>query len=158
MTVQKTIKTIPEHVVEVTTYVAFDGKTFTRKDDCEKYELRTKKYLQIVGHQVFRTSQKTCIWPEDHSATLFYLSSEEDYQYLKKHSAGGKFDQDDFATFGQGYYLLVVEDMGDGPDAYFLYNLAYYIYRLESEFDSWKEEIGRKIIQEAEVREELNSP
>ena len=151
MIVETETHVIPEQKFEVTTYIAVDGKQFTSKEACEKYEA----YLIARNHPVFRTSQLTYIWPDEYTARLFNLLSESDYDYMRKVLHIKEFEQDDFKCFGPGYYLLVEDDCGDGPTTYRLYNVEYFLKLIELEFGNWKAELKQVMQQEVQARKEL---
>lgn len=62
-------------------YVASDGKEFIHEIDCLEHE----KYLAIKSHPIYTTAIKGVdLFEEGYGATLYYLSSQEDYEYFKE--------------------------------------------------------------------------
>ena len=106
---------------------------------------------------MFSTSKCVLLWPDDVCATLYFISSEEDYDYLVKHLRVPVFLKDDFPKFGKGYYFFVQLDGGDGPDTFSLHNAAYYLESIQVEFDAWKEEVGQAMFDIAVSRGELKN-
>lgn len=151
MIVNSETRVIPERVIETISYIAQDGKVFTNQDACLKYE----KYLELINHEVFKTAQKVSTWPDDYCATLYYISSEVQYEYLKKGLNIEYFDSDDYEDYGPGYYLFIQEDMGDSPAKYYLHSLTRYLETSEFEFEAWKADIQSAVLRESQVREEL---
>lgn len=116
-------------------YVASDGKEFIREIDCLEHE----RYLAIKSHPIYTTAIKDVVlFEEGYGATLYYLSSQEDYEYFKE-TQGFKTEHyfhSNFNKYGAGWYLYWSEYGGDYPDNYYLKNYDEYEKCIES---SWKE-------------------
>ena len=116
-------------------YVASDGKEFIREIDCLEHE----RYLAIKSHPIYTTAIKDVdLFEEGYGATLYYLSSQEDYEYFKE-TQGFKTEHyfhSNFNKYGAGWYLYWSECGGDYPDNYYLKNYDEYEKCIES---SWKE-------------------
>ena len=70
---------VPAKSYTVTKYVASDGKVFPLQRDCERYEKR----LDIMKHPVIASRiDGLYTFDYEYPATLYYISSEEDYSFL----------------------------------------------------------------------------
>jgi hypothetical protein len=118
-------------------YVASDGKEFIFESDCIEHE----KYLAIKSHPIYTTAIKNVdLFEEGYGATLYYLSSQEDYEYFKE-TQGFKTEHyfySNFNKYGAGWYLYWSECGGDYPDNYYLKNYDAYEKRIESDWEEYK--------------------
>ena len=135
---------VPEHRFTTTKYIAWDGKEFFTESDCLDHE----EYLNVRNHPVF----KNCIldaktYYDDYNATLYYLSGEDDYNYLVE-GLGliGLYKKinTDFYQYGAGWYLYWGET-GDCNDYYHIYNYSKYIKEIENDLKEYKKYIQDKI-------------
>ena len=119
------------------TYVASDGKEFRLESDCLRYEKR----LAIESHPIYTTAIKgACLFKEGYGATLYYLSSNEDYEFFVETQGFDKkhYFHSDFEEYGAGWYIYWCEDGGDYPDDHYLKNYDVYENRIESDWKEYK--------------------
>ena len=90
---------VPERRYTTTKYIASDGKEFTTEDACLVHE----DLLEIKNHPVF----KNCIidiltFDDEHRGILYYLSNEDDYNFLVKNLGLRRNDSinSDFYDYG----------------------------------------------------------
>lgn len=120
-------------------YVASDGKEFTFESDCLKYEER----LVIENHPIYTTAIKNAeTFYDSYRATLYYISSKEDYNFFKE-TQGVDVEKEyyfdsNFNKYGAGWYLYHIEDGGDYPDYKYLWNYDAYEKMIESELAEYK--------------------
>lgn len=135
---------VPEQRFTTTKYIASDGREFLTESDCLDHE----EYLEVRNHPVF----KSCIlnaktYYDDYNATLYYLSSEDDYNYLVE-GLGliGLYKKinTDFHQYGSGWYLFW-SNMDDYNDYYHIYNYNVYVEEIEAELKEYKESIQNKL-------------
>lgn len=139
----KTIE-IPAKIYQQTIYYANDGKEFYDETTCKQYEA----LLQINNHPVFKNSIEIETYYSNYYAVLYYLSSQEDYEFFllaKSLSKNTPYFVNEYKEYGPGWYIYWEEDGGDGPDYIRLRNLDNYIEEKEKEFKNWKNEIFLQI-------------
>lgn len=141
MEVLEEVKIIPEHEIKLIHYVAFDGKCFSSSEECQCYETWRKYYLDKQSLPVFRRSRDTIIYPDELPATMYYISSDRDYDDLMNYVNGVKI-QDDYPKFGPGFYLYVEESGGDSKDSYRLHFLDHYINLIRIDIDNWLHDLS----------------
>lgn len=137
---------VPERRYTTIKYIASDGKEFTTEDGCLTHE----RQLEIKSHPVF----KNCIinvpisFDYEYRGNLYYLSNEDDYNFLIKNLGLRRNDSinSDFYDYGQGWYLYWCEDGGDYPDYHCIHNYDAYVKDIEAELKKWKEEIQNKMM------------
>lgn len=125
-------------------YVASDGKEFIFESDCLKYE----KQLEIKNHPIYKTAiKRVWLFEEGYGATLYYLSSKEDYEFFietqgfcKKHHFESDFDE-----YGVGWYIYWCEDGGDCPDNHYLKNYEVYERRIETDWEEYKSDMRSRM-------------
>lgn len=143
---------IPEKRYTITKYIASDGQEFTTEDGCLKHE----EYIEVKNHPVF----KNCIlnistFDGEHSGNLYYLSSEDDYNFFIKNIGLRRNDgiNSDFYDYGQGWYLYWLEDnWNDYRGHHYVRNYDAYVKEIEVDLKEWKEEIQNKINQISNVK------
>lgn len=139
MKVVQTEETVPAKVVKHTKYIAEDGREFSWRQDCERYEER----LRIESHPVMKSriqgdSVETFI--EGIGARLYYLRDESDAEFLadalNKYS---RFVMDEYQ--GPGWYIYWYEDCGDYPgDDYFM-KFTKYVDEISDRMHNWLENL-----------------
>ena len=137
---------VPERRYTTTKYIALDGKEFSTEEDCLRYE----KYLEIENHPVFKNSIRDILtFDDEYRGNLYYLSNEDDYDFLVKNLGLRHNDSinSDFYDYGQGWYLYWCENWGDYPDHHCIRNYNAYVEEIETDLKEWKEEIQNKINQ-----------
>lgn len=147
MKIETKIIEIPATTYQQTIYYANDGKEFHDEITCKRYEA----ILQINNHPVFKNSIETETYFSNHYAILYYLSSQEDYEfflYAKGLSKNTPCFRDEYKEYGPGWYIYWEVDGGDGPDFIRLRNLNNYVAEEEKEFKDWKDNIYNKISKE----------
>lgn len=125
-------------------YVASDGKEFIFESDCLKYE----KQLEIEKHPVYTSAiRRVCLFEEGYGATLYYLSSQEDYEFFIETQGFDKkyYFQSDFDEYGAGWYLYWCEDGGDYPDDHYLKNYDAYEKQIESDWEEYKSDMRSRM-------------
>ena len=126
------------------TYVALDGKEFRLESDCSRYE----KQLAIESHPIYTSAIKHVdLFGEGHDATLYYLSSQEDYEFFKE-TQGFKTEHyfhSNYNKYGAGWYLYWCESGGDYPDDYYLENYDAYEKCIESDWEEYKSNMRSKM-------------
>lgn len=149
-------KLIPEHVETITKYIAFDGEEFPFKDQCEAYERQLIRKAEIEAHPVIKSAREVELYPDMNSATLYYIPSDEEYDFLMNYLQPGKAIQNDYKKFGPGYYIYRWEDGGDGPtDYYELHQVDNYFQLMELEYSNWKHDIEELI---DDIKYDLSEP
>ena len=135
---------VPARHYTTTKYIASDGTEFLKEDWCLKHE----ENLKIKNHPVF----KNCIlniltFGDEYQGTLYYLSSEDDYDFLIKHIGLRRNDgiYTDFYDYGEGWYLYWCENWGDSPDHHNIRNYNAYVEEIEADLKDWQNEIQNKI-------------
>ena len=140
---EKIIPAQPERVVTQTVYVASDGREFYFESDCEQYE----RDLEIKKHPVFAsciTGVRT--FGDDYGATLYYLGSQEDYDFWFKHAGAYYLNVNQWNDgCGNGWYLFYSVDGGDYADSHYLYKLDEYYRGIRHELKEWYDDIHRKL-------------
>ena len=128
------------------TYIASDGKEFTSEDACLRYE----KQLAIESHPIYTSAiQDVYTFEDEHWGTLYYISSQEDYEYFKE-TQGIKTEhyfRSDFNECGAGWYIFYSIDGGDYPSYQYLYNYNVYENDVERRWNEYKEDIRIKMEQ-----------
>lgn len=139
---------VPANTIITKTYIAFDGREFTSEDAC----LRHEKCLEIESHPIYKSAIKNVYtFEDDYHATLYYISNQEDYEYLKE-TQGIKTERyfdTDFNKYGAGWYLFYIVDGGDYPDDIYLYNYDTYEKDIESRWNEHKKDIRYKMEQKS---------
>lgn len=128
---------VPARTYVDKTYVASDGKEFRLESDCLRYEKR----LAIESHPIYTTAIKgACLFEEGYGATLYYLSSNEDYEFFVETQGFDKkyYFHSDFEEYGAGWYIYWCEDGGDYQDDHYLKNYDVYENRIESDWKEYK--------------------
>ena len=137
---------IPANTVITTVYIASDGKEFTSENDCIAHE----KQIEIANHPIYTSAIKNVYTFEDEDwATLFYISSQEDYEYFKE-TQGIKTERyfhSDFNEYGVGWYIFYVIDGGDYPSYQYLYNYNAYEHEIELRWKKYKKDMRYKMEQ-----------
>lgn len=131
-----------EHYIPARTYidkkyVASDGRRFISESDCLRYE----KQVEIEKHPIYATAIKgVCLFEEGYGATLYYISSQEDYEFfIETQGFDGKYYfYSDFDEYGAGWYLYWCEDGGDCPDDYYLNYYDAYEKQIDSDWEEYK--------------------
>ena len=144
MKIIKEEKYIPAKTYTTTKYVASDGKEFIFEDDCLRYE----KQLEIEKHPVYTSAiRRVCLFEEGYGATLYYLSSQEDYEFFIETQGFDKkyYFQSDFDEYGVGWYLYWCEDGGDYPDDHYLKNYDAYEKQIESDWEEYKSDMRSRM-------------
>lgn len=125
-------------------YVASDGKEFIFESDCLRYE----KQLEIEKHPVYTSAiRRVCLFEEGYGATLYYLSSQEDYDFFIETQGFDKkyYFWSDFDEYGAGWYLYWCEDGGDYPDDHYLKNYDAYEKQVESDWEEYKSDMRSRM-------------
>lgn len=134
---------VPAHDVETKFYESFDGNKFRDPESCANYEKHKRLEELLRAHPLFKSKRETYIWPEEDFAYLYYLSSKGDHDLLVEQNKLEEYIQDDYDTFGPGFYLLVTNsNNSDFRTEYKLLHVNYYIRCLETELDVWKAELS----------------
>ena len=137
---------VPARTYITKTYIASDGEEFTSEDLC----LRHEKQIEIESHPIYTSAIKDVYTFEDERcATLYYISNQEDYEYLKE-TQGIKTERwfdSDFDEYGAGWYLFYTVDGGDYPDDKYLYNYDAYEKDIESRWNEHKKYMRRRMEQ-----------
>lgn len=132
-------KTIPAKTYTETKYVASDGKEFFNEKSCLVHE----QYLEIVSHPIYTTRIETTTLYDDNFATLYYFSSQEDYEFFIATGASGYTDSD-FEKYGAGWYLVYDIDCDCHTYTHIL-NYDNYVKEYEIEFENWKRSNAEKM-------------
>lgn len=133
--------TIPEHTTIVRRYIASNGQEFAYESDCLRYEER----LRIENHPVFKSKIPNIrTFEDDYSGALYYLSNEDDHEWLMDHIIGGDVNSD-FDLHGPGWYLYYYIDGGDHSDIQRLLFYDAYEKAIETRFAKWKSDIRNKM-------------
>ena len=156
MKVSTYTKTIPEQKVEVTEYIACDGKKFYTEEDCKCYEERLLQEQERKLHDVFKSERRITVYPDEESGTLYYIKSDEEYDLLMQYLRPGKAEQDDYKSCGPGFYIYIWEDGGDGlSDYYRLFEVNKYMDLIELELKNFKYEVEELI---DDIKYDLSEP
>lgn len=126
------------------TYIASDGKEFRFESDCLIYEQR----LAIESHPIYTTAIKdVCLFRSGHHATLYYLSSKEDYEFFIETQGFDRryYFHSDFDEHGSGWYIYWLEDGGECPDYRYLKNYDVYEKRIESNWEKYKSDMRSRM-------------
>lgn len=135
-------KHIPAQSYTITKYIASDGKEFDNQRSCENYERR----LEIMKHPVIANRiEGLFTFDDEYNATLYYISSEEDYNFLTTYWISSANTTSDFYEYGPGWYLFYYIDGGDGPDFHHFLNYNQYEKEMEERWEKWKLSIRSKI-------------
>lgn len=132
------------------TYIALDGKEFRSENDC----LRHEKQLAIESHPIYTTSIKNVyLFEEGYMATLYYLSSKEDYEFFIETQDFNReyYFNSDFDEYGAGWYIYWCEDGGDYPDENFLKNYDVYERQTESDWEKYKSYMRSRMSEQNKV-------
>ena len=130
---------VPARTYTEKKYVATDGREFIFESDCLRYE----KQLEIESHPIYKTAIKNAeTFYENYRATLYYISSRENYDFFKE-TQGIDVEKEyyfnsDFNKCGPGWYLCHIEDGGDYPDDTYLWNYDAYEKMIEAELAEYK--------------------
>ena len=125
------------YVRQVPTYITDDGKVFedfwqARKHELETLQPRTiwrrKFYMQTIGKNV----------------TIYYLSSKEDYNYIRITELEDQVEELGYED--PGFYLAVKYDGGDYADTYSLLPLHVYTDDLENDLNEIKHLTSEEIM------------
>ena len=132
---------VPERRYTETKYKAIDGKEFTTEADCLKHE----QYLERIQHPVIKSHiSNVMTFNDEHEASLYYLSSEEDFNFLIDCMGFSRRDyiDDNFAQHGAGWYLFFCDSSDDYyGDSYCIYNLDAYLYDLRLDVDIYENKL-----------------
>lgn len=129
---------IPEHVVEDTIYISCDGKKFHDEQSCLKHEEHRRKQDELDSHLVFKSSKSILMYPDDKVAHLHFISSKEEHDFLLQNIGRCYYHSDNYLTKGPGWYILIINDMGDSVPTYDLLEVNSTIESLEKELKTWK--------------------
>lgn len=143
MKVIKEEKYIPAKTYTETKYIASDGREFFNEKDCIRHE----EHLEVLKHPVYATSIETCTYYDGDYAKLYYISCEEDYDFLIATQGVGLYFDSDFEQYGAGWYLRYEIDMGDYPSHAYLWNYDNYVKEAETTFENWKSNNKKKMQQ-----------
>ena len=135
-----TKKVVPEHIEEVVKYIAFDGAEFYSEQECEQHESSVMRENEIKSHLVFQSERPIELYPECNSAHLYYIESDEEYNFLLACKKPGHANQDDYEKYGPGFYILKIEQ-GDYRDSYYLLHLNTYLDLVKLEYHNWLSDI-----------------
>ena len=142
--------TIPAQERTETVYVAFDGKEFNSKRECEYYEFKEK----INSYFIYQTEISSSEFYESQVGSLFYLRNEDDYNFLleskgiKKNYGYRYCLTTDFNVFGPGWYLCYCEV---GADSYYILNYQYYLEELKKDLKEYEENNYAKMMEKMEI-------
>lgn len=131
---------IPEHIEEVIIYVAFDGEEFHSEEECRNHENLILRKQEVESHPVFQSERPIELYPECNSAHLYYIESDEEYNFLLACKKPGRANQDDYEKHGPGFYILQIEQ-GDYRDNYYLLHLNTYLDLVKLEYHNWLSDI-----------------
>lgn len=131
---------IPEHIEEVTVYVSFDGEEFHSEEACRNHENLILQQQEVESHPVFQSERHIELYPECNSAHLYYIESDEEYNFLLACKKPGRANQDDYEKHGPGFYILQIEQ-GDYRDSYYLLHLNTYLDLVKLEYHNWLSDI-----------------
>ena len=140
---EKIIPPQPEKTVEETVYIACDGKEFYSESTCKLYE----DTISTKSHPVYKSHIEVHTFFEEHTAHLYYLRSEDDYQFLVSKIIGTRYlniDQWNY-TRKPGWYLYIWTDGGDYADSHDLYLLEEYEKECRDLLREWISTIDEKI-------------
>ena len=115
---RKQVTTIPTTKI-VTLYIADDGTEFTTQRACEDYEYeqeRNKRNIQWYACESIA---------EEMPAKLWYIHSEEEFNWLKKTEWAHTYVDGKFSK--EGWYISIFHDGGDSRDEHEVYLLDNYI-------------------------------
>lgn len=104
-----------------TYYIADDGTEFTNQRACEDYEYeqeRNKRHIQWYACESIA---------EEMPAKLWYIRSDEEFEWLKKTEWAHTYVDGEFSK--EGWYIAIFRDGGDSRDeheVYFLYDYIHY--------------------------------
>lgn len=73
---------IPEKILNVIEYVAFDGRAFRNEHECIKYEENLKRKQLLQSHPVYQSRRDLSMYPDEEFTRMYYLRSKEDYDFL----------------------------------------------------------------------------
>lgn len=135
MIVETYEKVIPAKIVTINVYVASDGKKFRGEASCLLYE----KSLMFRDHKFLSAAQHIYSWPDEESATMYKITSDEDYSILKMflNIKDECIIEDDYPTLGPGFYLLISHNNGDHPDTFSFCQVEYLLHRLQLELQTY---------------------
>ena len=100
-------------------YIADDGTEFTSQRTCEDYEYeqeRNKRHIQWYACESIA---------EEMPAKLWYIRSDEEFEWLKKTEWAHTYVDGEFSE--EGWYIAIFHDGGDWRDEYEVYRLDNYI-------------------------------
>lgn len=145
---EKVIPPQPEKKIIETVYVASDGKEFRFLSECARYE----KQLEVQNHPVFKSKiAGVDTFFDGYSAALYYLRSQEDYEFLCAHTEMRFLEANHWEDgFGPGWYLFYTIDGGDYADDHYLYKLDEYERCIKRQLELWHARIQGKIAEHRE--------
>lgn len=126
-------KTVPAKTYTETKYIASDGREFFDEKSCLNHE----QYLEIMSHPVYTTRIATTTLYDGDFATLYYFSSQEDFEFFVATGTGVYKDTTDFEKYGAGWYLVYDIDSDYHTYTHIL-NYDNYVKEYETEFENWK--------------------
>ena len=131
-------------------YVADDGTEFDTKKGCEFYETNYK----TKQHPAIKTRiEGLNTWDDEYQATLYYISCDEDYEFIRNKWLYSSHTISDYYTYGPGWYLFYSIDGGDGPDFHYWHNLEQYMKDATDALKIWKKKI-RDVIKNSNIEKE----
>ena len=120
---RKEIREVPT-VEKRVYYIADDGTEFKTQHACEDYEYkqeRDKRHIQWYACESI---------DDERPAKLWYIRSEEEFEWLEKTEWAHTDVYGDFS--GEGWYIAIRYDGGDERDSHEIYSLPAYIRHYEN--------------------------
>lgn len=102
-----------------TYYIADDGTEFTSQRACEDYEYKQERDKRNIQWYACESIA------EEMPAKLWYIRSDEEFEWLKKTEWAHTYVDGEFSK--EGWYIAIFHDGGDWRDTHEVYRLDNYI-------------------------------
>lgn len=100
-------------------YIADDGTEFTSQRACEDYEYKQERDKRNIQWYACESIA------EEMPAKLWYIRSDEEFEWLKKTEWAHTYVDGEFSK--EGWYIAIFRDGGDWRDEHEVYRLDNYI-------------------------------
>ena len=102
-----------------TYYIADDGTEFTSQCACEDYEYKQERDKRNIQWYACESIA------EDEPAKIWYIRSNEEFEWLKKTEWAHTYVDGEFSN--EGWYIAIFHNGGDWRDEHEVYRLDEYI-------------------------------
>lgn len=135
---------VPAHTEEKVFYIASDNAAFNSESACKKHEIALERENNPVWQNRI---ENVYDFSGNYRTTLFFISSQEDYDFLVRTMEVHNLDEysDGFETNGRGWYMHWWSGNGSLYGTDYIQKLDNYIASVSKEWDEWRMDVTMKI-------------